>query len=191
MSMTKVQLLADAALLYKSIVEVKLFEVVGDVSWYNMNIFEVGTGTTDRKPTALRRNIQFYVYKEGTVDEEAYYGQADPINTVNTDIASTSATLLSYDRIYESTNLRQRILGWIINKAMAVGAEDPSVLHHSMRLKWAKDVIKDPNKYLNIFMCYISQSEEVRIDGNAVSDVNLLWLSYMVNAVAEAYGFTD
>jgi len=193
--MNKAALLADMATLYKvvGIPEVLEPPVLG-VTPYIVNVMEVGFSEGSKKPTAYRKNIQFYVYNEGLGDESAYYARTEPKNDSNTDVSCALADVglfSSYEKIYNSTDIRKRIVGWLIKAAATVMDEAGTVGNHSMRLKWAYDVVKDPSKYVNICMTLIAQSDDVKVLGAACSDADLAWLSYMITQIATVYGFTN
>jgi hypothetical protein len=188
---TKAQLLADLAAMYVTVgtpYNPNEEGVVDGVIKYMVNVNECGASETNEKPTGYRKNIVFYVYHEGLGDEKAWYERSEPVNTSNTTVASSTPSLFyAYSRVYSSVELRQRVLGWIIKAAITELGTPTSVL----KTNWAKDVLKcSPTKYLDAFMCYISESEDVRTSGNAVADTDLAWLGYMVNAVATAFGIS-
>ena len=161
------------------------------VTWMSVNVLENGISENERVPIAYRKNIPYYVYHRGLLDEQAWYSQSEPTNSSATDISSATASFLAYTKLYEGQLLRRRILGWIMLTLMNVLDEADTVTHHSMRVKWAQDALKDPSKYLNAFMCFIAMSPDVRVLGNAAADSDLTWLAYMLNGVITAFGFTD
>ena len=67
--MNKSQIVADIQSRYKNVSTPELLETVADVKHYIVNFLEVSSDGTE----ALKRNAFFYTFKEGTVDEVAYY----------------------------------------------------------------------------------------------------------------------
>jgi hypothetical protein len=189
--MTKTQLLADLATIYTAVGTPVAQTATGNIQPYIVVVFVTGLSEKNKKPVASQRNILFYVVDEGLGEEAAYYGGTEPINIINTDVSTSSNTLISYIKIFNSAELRQRIVGWVIKAANTVMAEPVETANHSMRLKWAYDAVKEPTKYLNICMWYISLSDDVRVLGNAAQDSDLTWLGYMVTNIATIYGFTN
>jgi hypothetical protein len=179
MAMTKQQLLTDLAATYKTVATPTLQETDGDLSWYLVNVLEVGTGAND-KPLGLRKNVHFYVYKEGNVgSEEAYYMQEEPINGSNKPTTDTSATLLNIARLHGSATLTSRVKAAVLVGAYDVCNEAGSVTNHAERIKWAVASLRDPITATTTMMAYVALNASVQTVGLAATDNDL---KYIVNS---------
>jgi hypothetical protein len=161
---------------------------VNGITKYIVNVNEIGASQTSRKPTGYRKNIVFYVYHEGQVDEQAWYELNEPVNQSNSDVtADGDSSFYSYTRIYNSSDLRLRTLGCLIAKAAyLLGTQTPVQSYH-----WAQAYIKDPSYYMDAFMTQIAANGDVRASGNQVTDSLLDYcLGVAVPVVATAYGIT-
>lgn len=151
-------------------------ETTDKVKWYQVNVFETGY-TQDKKPTATKRNINFYVYNEGGVDEAAYYYRRDYHNSVNDDISG--ATLYSKYSIYNSDFLRKRTTSAIGQASYDIINEDTGTANHENRIKWAWSALKDTTKYLNVMMHFIALNDTVQSNGGEATDNDI---QYIVNS---------
>ena len=191
--MTKTELLADLALLYKSIgTPIDQGTSCNGVHQFIVHVFEEGLSEGSKKPTGCQKMVTFYVYNEGLGDEKAYYELIEPLNTSNTDVSTAVNSGHSYHKIYVSTQLRNRVWGFIIKGVDSIIHEDPGTTDHAKRLKWAYDCSKDPVLYLNAFMIQIANNANVRTQGNAIIDGDLEWIvNSEIVTIATAYGFTN
>lgn len=191
--MNKAALIADLASFYKSIGSpIDQGTSCEGVHQFLIHVFEEGLSEGNKKPTGCQKVVTFYVFNEGEGDEEAYYELNEPINTSDTDVSTSVNSGYSYHKIYASTELRNRVWGFIIKAVDAVIHEDPGTTDHSKRLKWAYDCSKDSILYLNAFMAQISNNSNVRSQGNAIIDTDLEWIvNSEIGTIATAYGFTN
>jgi hypothetical protein len=124
---------------------------INGVTKYVVNVNEVGI-SSDKKPTGDNRNIAFYVLDEGKDDEYAWYER------------------YSFTSIHDNGPIRARIFNTIINSLVSIQSEDAGITNHPLRLAWSNDAMKDPNKYLEAFMCFYSNDATIQATGMATSD---------------------
>lgn len=98
--------------------------VPGTLTTWSVMVYETGLSEVNKKPVINSKYINFVVYLYGDPGEEAYYADAEPTNTVNSDITSTG-TLDDIHKMYISEELRGRV-----QAAVAISAQD--VLNESM-----------------------------------------------------------
>jgi hypothetical protein len=191
--MTKAELLADLSSLYKSIgTPIDQGTSCNNVHQFLVYVFEEGLSEGNKKPTGCQKMVVFYVYNEGIAGEAAYYELSEPLNTSNTDVSTAVNSGYSYHKIYISTELRNRVWGFIIKGVDAVIHEDAGTVDHAKRLKWAYDCSKDSILYLNAFMIQIANNGNVRTQGNSIIDGDLEWIvNSEIGTIATAYGFTN
>jgi hypothetical protein len=116
--MTKIQLLAEIAAFYTDVGTASQIDSLNNTNWYIITVFETGLSAKSKKPTGYRKNLHFYVYKEGTGSEAAYYDREELSNSVNSDITGDSS-LYSINKIYSSLIMRSRV-----QAAVAKAAQD-------------------------------------------------------------------
>lgn len=122
--MNKTQLLAEIAAFYTDVGSASLLDSLNNTNWYIITIFETGLSAKSKKPTGYRKNIHFYVYKEGTGSEAAYYDREELTNSVNSDITGDSS-LYSINKIYASLIMRSRVQAAVAKAAQDVLNEAP------------------------------------------------------------------
>jgi hypothetical protein len=123
--MTKTAILAEITAFYTDVGTPTLIDTVGNSNYYIINVFETGLSAKNKKPTGSRKNIHFYVYKEGVGGQEAaYYDRDELSNDSNTDITGDNS-LYAINKIYVSTVMRSRV-----QAAVAKAAQD--VLNEAM-----------------------------------------------------------
>lgn len=192
--MTKAQLLTDLATNYNFLDVGTPVEkaAIGDIKTYIVTVIASGLSELNKKPVASPKDIVFYVDDEGGGSEAAYYGTEEPKNTINTDVTASSTTADSYNRIFESVEIRKRTMGFILKAIVSVINEDPGTTNHSMRLKYAYDCLQEPSDYLDAYMVQMANNSTVRLNGNAVIDSDLEWVvNSVLDTIATAFGFTN
>jgi len=161
------------------------------ITWLSINVMEVGKSEKDKTPTSLRKNISYYVFNRGELDEEAWYAQEEPVNGVDKDITASGNTSYSYVTIYNSPQLRIRVLGFIVKAIVAIINEDGSTTDHTLRLNWANNAMQSPIKYQDAFMVVVANNATARSQGNAIIDSDLEWIiNSEIKTVATAYAFS-
>jgi hypothetical protein len=174
MAMTKQQLLDDLAATYKSVDAPQFQETASNISWYLINVFETGKSegkTSGEKPIGLRKNVHFYVYKEGDgTNEEAYYTNDEPINSSEKGIITDTGNLDSMYKLYISSALRGRVNSAVAKAANDVYNEDTSTLNHAVRLKWATDALTFQSKYIESMMWAVAFDSTVQTKGTTSTD---------------------
>lgn len=183
MALTKLQLINEIKLVCPSVTDESIViaqpEDNNGVTWYIVNIFETGASEANRKPTASRRNIHFYVHNEGELDESAYYDRDEFINSANKDVASGSNTLDAIFRIFNSSAIKSRTQAAIILAAYDVINETSATSNHDKRLLWAGDVLINSEKHLNMMVSFISLNPTILAAGGLATDNDI---KYVVNS---------
>jgi hypothetical protein len=158
--MTKAELLADiAAKCGGEILATECVETIGDVKRYISNVFTTGQDA-DAGPIAQKRNINWYVYKEGEGEEAAYYSNRNWQNPEDKD--PTGSTLLSVQGIYQNHELRKRVTGAICKNIRTT--EDDIV---------SKEWAANNDGVLNLFMAWVASNATIQSNGGAASDSDL------------------
>ena len=106
--MNKTQLLSDMAAFYKDVGAPQYIDASKDTNWYIVKVMNTGLSGKNKKPTAFIKTVTFYVYKEGTVDEIANYGEKEPENNANYDVTA-DGSLSSVLKIYKAPFIRSRV----------------------------------------------------------------------------------
>jgi hypothetical protein len=160
---------------------------VNGVIKYIVNVNETGYSQANEKPTGYRKNVTFYVYNEGQGDEQAWYELNEPTNQSNTNVTATDSSWYSYTRIFNSAELRQRVLGDLISKSIyLITAGTPTQSVH-----WAQSFLQIPAKYMDAFMICVANNGDVRAAGNKVTDVLLdFCISAAIPTVATAFAIS-
>lgn len=174
---TKSELLAELTSDYKKVGTPELQETYdfggGDsTNWYLVNVIEVGQ-SEGATPIAKKRNIHFYVYNEGEVDEEAYYTEDEPTAVLDKVITTGTGSLSDLSKIYNSRQLRDRARIQIFKSAQAINWEDVGTANHAERLKWAVDALKDSDTYLDTFMGLLALDSTIQTNGVDSTDANI------------------
>jgi len=158
--MTKAELLADlAAKCGGVILATECVETVGDVKRYISNVFTAGKDS-DAGPIAQKRNVSFYVYKEGEAEEAAYYSDHNWQNPEAKD--PTGSTLLAIEGIYQNPILRRRVTGVICKNIRTT--EDDIV---------SKTWVTNSNGVLNLFMAWVASNATIQANGGAATQNDL------------------
>jgi hypothetical protein len=178
--MTEAQLLADLATIsgILSVSSTPMIAKAEDDKFETKMTVEVmwtGLSEANKKPIEYTQSVRYSVYKRGQVGlESAYYEDDEPVNPSNKDVSTAGTDLISYERIFNSVELRSRVLGSLIKTAIyliGVGTPAASVL-------WAQKFIRTPASFLDAFMCEVANNGDVRSAGNQVTDV---LLDYCIN----------
>jgi hypothetical protein len=148
-----------------------------DVTWYMASIFETGYSEENKKPTAYRRNIHFYVYKEGLAEEEAYYDRDELKNDVNRDF-SGSSSLSNIYKIYNSSYLKSRIQAAIIQASFDIINEAKEITIHDKRIMWAGKALSTPSIYTDIMTAFVALNATVQAAGGLATDNDLKYIVY-------------
>jgi hypothetical protein len=188
MTWNKAQLLADVASSHIAIGTPEMVQDSAGCKRYIVSCVERGKSQENLKPTGYPVNITFLVYHEGLWDEEAMYERNEPMNSSNTDVSSTTFDFAAINKVYGSFFIRQRVRGWLLKKIIAILSDANATAQH---LAMARDAIKDVDKYVNSFMAYEAQSEDIISGGNSVNDSALSWIGYNVvfDKICVAFGF--
>ena len=167
-----------------------LIDTYGDIKWYETNITEAGTSEKDKKPVAYRRTINFYVYKEGVGGEEAaYYSRTDTTNTVDKDVTAGDSSAYSYNKIYSSNQLRQRLNGTLVKIVNDIHFEAGSTPNHTSRVAFENSCMQNPAVYLNAFMIWLANDATIRSKGNSCTDTEIMnVVSGYVPVIVTAFG---
>jgi len=159
------------------------------VTWMQINVLEVGF-SEDKNPAAYRKNIAYYVYHRGLVDEDAWYARVVPSNETNRDISNPTGSNEGVNTLYTSSVLRKRVQGQISKTIQAILFEGGAVPDHAKRVKLAWEAMKLPDEVLNVFMRFIALDATVASLGGSVLDATL---QNVVNSwwtqVADSAGF--
>jgi hypothetical protein len=192
MSWTEAQLLSDLDSRYgsHSAPAISQAQDSAGYTWMVTNVLDSGTSEKSQKPTAQRRNIFYYVYHRGLPDEQAWYSEREPDHVMNTDIAAAGDTGYSYAKIFNSQELRTRVLGLLIKAAYYIIKSEPvGAPNHAIRLALSKKICQGPAAYLDAFMSLAANNGDVRSGGNGIAEATL---DYVVNVeivtVATIYG---
>ena len=181
--MTKAQLISEIKAQFPSVTDgsivVNQTEDANFVTWYIVNIFETGLSEENKKPVGYRQNIHFYVYKEGTGSEVAYYDRDEIRNDVNRDLTTGVNSLAAIYKIYNSSVMRSRIVAAIIQASFDVLNEAPSTTNHAKRLLWAGQALSDVTVHTTIMVSFVSLNATVQIAGGQATDNDL---KYIVNS---------
>lgn len=175
MSWTESDLIADLNSRFEAVATPTINEVedTKGITWMMTNVLEIGKSEATRVPTAHRKNISYYVKDRGEATEEAWYAQDEPINQSAKDpIDGLTGNLLTAG-LYRSETLRKKVLGQLCTSAQAIFWEDAGTASHAERLVLAREVLANPDKYLNSFMVMAALDSNVRTDGAQVSDANV------------------
>jgi len=149
-----------------------------DVTWYLASIFETGYSEENKKPTAYRRNIHFYVYKEGLAEEAAYYDRDELRNDVNRDFTGSSS-LSNINKIYNSNYLKSRVQSAIIQSSYDIINESITTKDHDKRLLWAGKALSTPSIFTEIMTSFVALNATVQAAGGLATDNDL---KYIVNS---------
>jgi hypothetical protein len=183
MSMSKAALIAEIKSNFPSVTDASIAvaqaEDNNSVTWYVVNIFETGLSETNKKPTAFRKNVHFYVYKEGQGGEGAYYDRDEISNDVNNDVTAGSNSLSAMNKIFSSQSLRGRVSSAIMQAAYDVINEDVGTTNHAKRLLWAGQALSDVTTHVQIMMAFVALNATVQSAGGTASDNDL---KYIVNS---------
>jgi len=106
--MNKAQLLSEMATFYKDVGAPQYIDASKDTNWYIVKVMDAGLSGKNKKPTAFIKTVTFYVYKEGTIDEVANYGEKEPENSANYDVTA-DGSLSSVSKIYKAPFMRSRV----------------------------------------------------------------------------------
>jgi hypothetical protein len=159
------------------------------VTWLQINVLEVGF-SEDKNPAAYRKNIDYYVFHRGLVDEDAWYARVVPSNETNKDISNPTGTSDGTNTLYMSSVLRKRVQGQICKTIQAILWEGAGVPDHAKRVKLAWEAMKLPAEVLDVFMRFVAVDATVKALGGLVTDVTL---ETVVNSwwtqVADSAGF--
>jgi len=123
MSMTEAQLLAELATIpgVLSVSATPRIATVEDDKYETKLTVEVmwtGLSEENKRQIELTQAIKYSVYKRGQVGlESAYYEEDEPKNPVARDIAAVNGEFISYEKIFNNSVLRDRLLGWLIKTA--------------------------------------------------------------------------
>lgn len=165
--MTKIQLLADmAAKCGGEILSTELVDTTGVVNRYTSIVFTVGA-EADSVRIAQKRNVSFFVHKEGTGDEAAYYGDEGYRNYENRN--PTGSTLTAIYGIFSNPTLRERVIG-AVAKAIRLkmggtpSAADKLVVKYSVTALYG---------LTDLFMTYVASNATIQANGGAASDGDL------------------
>lgn len=168
--MNKTQLLADIQAKGGMITATELMETVGDVQSYRTNVFTPGEDH-DSGAIAQKRNIYFYVYKEGTADETAYYRDSNWLNPEDRNIKGSS--LANIAGIFSNQSLRERTKGAMIKAAFNILNEAVDTENHAGRLALARTIMVGVEAYIDAFMFLVASSPRVQNRGGAATDNDL------------------
>lgn len=162
-----------------------------NIKWYRRIVFEKQVSQKDRIPTGVKKELTYYVVNEGLGDEAAYSFRAAPGDDINDqDIAATALTGYSYQKIFDSIELRKRVMGFICKLVPAIINESAATPDHAIRLKLANDAMQYPVKYLDAFMVTASNNATIRTNGNSTTDSDLEWvINSEIKTVATAFGY--
>jgi len=159
------------------------------VTWLQINVLESGF-SEDKNPAAYRKNIDYYVFHRGLVDENAWYARVVPANETNRDISNPSGSSDGTNTLYTSLVLRRRVQGQICKTIQAILWEGPGVPDHAKRVKLAWEAMKLPDEVLNVFMRFVAVDATVAAQGGSVLDTTLeIVVNSWWTAVADSAGF--
>lgn len=165
--MNKSELIADLTSKVKEVLNTKCLETFGDVKLYQSNVFTSGQDSNGQ-PISQKRNVNFYVYKEGQgEDEEAGYKDSDFTNPE--DKNPTGSTLNIINGIYRNNALRNRVIGVICKQVRARLAASPS----NDELYLCKLCLQNLDQMTNAFMEYVASNGTIQANGGTASDSDL------------------
>lgn len=171
--MTKAELLADLAGIYKAVFIPEPQKTNNIVTPYNVTVFEIGLSQDSKKPTGYQKTIQFYVYNEGQPDESAYYALNEPKNSSNTDVTIGTSTYEAIANLYNSTVLQQRVIAAIIAQCTVVFLESAGTSNHANRMKLVSAANVDMMNVVKRFMAAVASNATVQAQGTSVADSTL------------------
>lgn len=181
--MTKAQLIAEIKAQFTSVTDASIAvsqpEDGNLVTWYIVNLFETGFSEENKKPTASRRNIHFYVSKEGTIEETAHYDRDELRNEVDRDITTGSASLSAIFKIYNSSSIKSRVTAAILQASLDILNEAPETVNHAKRLLWAGQALSDATVHTTIMTSFVALNATVQAAGGLATDNDL---KYIVNS---------
>jgi hypothetical protein len=155
-----------------------------------INVLEVGLSEKDKKNIGYRKNVFYYVFHRGQLDEAAYYAIDQPINTSLKDVSISASSYQAISNLIDSDVLRSRTRAAIITQCSVVFQEAPGTTNHANRMKLVSAANLDLNNVVSRFMSAIALNATVQAQGTAVTDVTLqsivsgAWDSYASLIVA-------
>jgi len=165
--MDKAALLLDLASKCGGVIlSTDLIDTSGDVKRYSSSVFTTGS-ESDATAIAQKRNISFFVYKEGTGSEVAYYSDEGYRNYEERN--PTGSTLLAIHGIFNNPKLRERVIGEIAKSVRIKMSGSPS----DADKKVVKAVLTDINGLVDLFMVYVASNGTIQANGGAASDSDL------------------
>jgi len=177
--MTKVELLADLAN-RSNIKAVGVPEVVQPqdevgVTWYVVNVFETGLSISGQ-PIAQRKNVPFYVFNEGQVDEDAMFMQDAPRSELDKQIRTDSNSLEAIYKVFSAEALRAKLAGALIQVSHGVFGEPIATPSHDLRVKLAVGIKLNINDYLPLFSQLAAMDAGIRATAEDTPDATFVTL---------------
>lgn len=178
MSMKESDLLQDLIDTFAAVGTPAIIEAADStgVTVCGVEVFESGVSEADKKPTGNRRIIRYYVLDRGKANESAFYMQQEPKNQVDADISAKDNSLLSFQKVYASSTLRQRVQAAMTLAAFDIINEDPATANHAARLQWAAGVFNSEPGLLNAMMSFVSINVSIRAAGGSAIDSDIQWV---------------
>jgi len=139
------------------------------ITWYIVNVFETGASKTG-VPIGQRKNVSFYVYMEGTAQEEALFMLDEPQTELDRIVRTNSDSLEAIYSIYSADFMRTRVSGALIQVSHGIFGEDPLTPSHDRRVKLAVDIKLDCMKYTPLFSQLAAMEAGVRSNAEDTLD---------------------
>jgi hypothetical protein len=180
--MTKAELISYLQSFYEYVDTTEIEEAgdsFGDVKLYKRKVLTVGESIANQQPISYHLEIFYYVYREGEVDEAAYFSMDEPNKFINDNV--TGSTLVSISSIYNNSELFNRTLAACIVAAGDILNEDPGTANHDKRLLWAGKMVSKSNwnEGVNVMLAFIAMNATVQSNGGGATDNDI---KYIVNS---------
>lgn len=125
---------------------------------------------------------RFCVFDEGLPGEAALPAEQAFVNPAAT--APSGSSLKNIASIFQSSELRSRVLGAMLKAAFGIKWEDAATAQHAARVALSGKVLLDPDKFLNAFMFTLATEAAIQSSGVGATDSaiqNLVdgWWSYI------------
>jgi hypothetical protein len=139
-----------------------------------VEVVETGLSEKLKKPIAVIKTVDYYIYKKGQGGlEQAFYQTNEPVNEMLKDVTMSGSSLEAVSNLYNSDVLQQRLLSAILIQSQTVIDEDPGTTNHTNRMKLVAET--NTNILLTVmqFMALAALDATVQAQGTSVSDTVL------------------